>query len=202
MPSLANEIKVVEYEIDRSLLLIQSLKELEATQRHYIAELIALRLFSLVETTIESSACKIVCGATYSDGSSPTLYRSRPTAGLERAREAMRKYDRIDDRRLRWSKVSEIRQNLEKLCPSAEHFVTTLSGHGDYISDLRKVRNHIAHGNSGTRSKFQHVVRKRYGASIPSLTPGKLLISSRFSPLIVEEYCRKARVILKASLKA
>lgn len=202
MPSVSPDIKAVEYEVARSLSLIKSLVELEATQRHFIAELVALRLFSLVESTIESLACKIVCGASYSDGSSPVLLRGTPTGGIERARDAMKKYDRTEERRLRWSKVNEVKKNLDKLCLPSEYFVVTIAGHGDFISELRKVRNHIAHGNRGTRIKFQHVVRKRYGANTPSITPGKLLISSRFSPLVIEEYCRKARIILKSSVKA
>jgi len=103
--------------------------------------------------------------------------------------------------KLRWNKASEIKKNLKFLFPQNEHFVTVIDVHGQFISDLRKVRNHIAHGNVGTRRKFSEVVKNYYGASVNGMTPGRMLLSNRFSPLLVEEFCRKTQIILLAAIK-
>ena len=165
--------------------------------RTYVAELIVIRIFSLFEAIVEDTACRLVCGAKYCDGSSASLLRQRPTQGFEKARNAMRRYGRTNPReKLRWNRAGEISKNLEHFFPSNEHFVATLLGHGQFISDLRKIRNHIAHGNAGTRGKFQEVVSNYYGARVPALTPGRMLLSSRFSPLLVEQFCVNTRAIL------
>ena len=88
------------------------------------------------------------------------------------------------------------------LLPPSEHFITTLHGHGKLIADLRKVRNHIAHANQGTRTKFQQVVVNYYGAKVSSLTPGKMLLSPRFTPSLAEQWCKGTRIILREALRA
>lgn len=189
--------------IQSALGLVADLPSLSHAPRTYVAEMIVVRVFALFEAVVEDVACRLVCGAPYSDGSMPTLNRTRPTSGLERARQAMRTFGRADPHnKLRWNKASEIRRNLEHLFPSNEHFVLSLTGHGQFISDLRKVRNHIAHNNAGTRKRFHEVVRNEYGASINGMTPGRMLLSSRFTPSIVERYCRQTRIILLDAMKA
>lgn len=203
MPSLIQQAELIRSTIDRALVLIAVLPSLEGISRLYVAEMIIIRVFSLFEAVVEDSACKLVCGASYCDGMLPALQRERPTRGYERARIAMCTFGRTDARnRLRWSKAGEIGRNLEYLFPQNEHFVDTLRGHGRFISDLRKVRNHIAHGNRGTRIKFNGVVRNYYGADINSMTPGRMLLSSRFTPILVEEFCRTTQVILLTAIRA
>ena len=189
-----------------ALTLASRLQSVDGLPRLYVAEMIAVRLYSLFEAIIEDSACRLICGAKYCDGSSPLLWRPRPTRGFERARNAMRTFRRPnpDKFQLRWGKAGEIRKNLEHLFPTREHFIETIVGHGQFISDLRKVRNHIAHGNAGTRRRFDEVVRKYYGANVNAVTPGKMLLSSRFSPqrrILLERFCRTTRIILLAVIK-
>jgi hypothetical protein len=87
------------------------------------------------------------------------------------------------------------------LLPRSEHFIATLLGHGIFVTDLRKLRNHIAHGNQGTHKAFQDVVSNRYGVRIPGMTPATLLLSPRFRPILLEEYCLSTRAVLKAAAK-
>ncbi len=203
MPDLSIQMAKIQAETATALRLVGRLRQIETLPRQFVAELIAVRIFSMFEAVVEDSACRLVCGALYCDGSLPNLIRPRPTHGFERAREAMKAFNRLDRREhLRWSKAGEIAKNLEKLFPPTEIFVTTLLGHGQFISDLRKIRNHIAHGNDGTREAFQEVVQNYYGARVPGLTPGRMLLSSRFSPILVEQVCIRTRAILKTSIRA
>ena len=185
-----------------SLHLISQLSAVTSMPRRYVAELIVVRMFSLFEAVVEDSACRLVCGAPYCDGSVPALLRTRPCRGLDQARDAIRTFNRTSPRFVRWNRANEIVSNLEKLFPPSEHFVVTMVGHSGFLDDLRKVRNHIAHGNEGTHRHFQNVVAARYGAKVPGLTPGRMLLSSRFKPLLLEQYCRQTGAILRAAIKA
>ena len=156
----------------------------------------------MFEALVEDSACRLICGAKYCDGSAPSLQRSRPTHGFERAKNAMRTFSRREPHNLlRWNKAREIKKNLEYLLPTTEHFIDIIVGHGQFISDLRKVRNHIAHCNAGTRKKFDQVTSNYYGASVNAITPGRLLLSNRFSPILLEQFCRKTKIILLTAIK-
>jgi hypothetical protein len=144
----------------------------------------------------------LICGAAYCDGTLPTLLRAGPTSGFQKAREEMKKFGRNPPRNeLRWSTASEIAGNLEKLVSRTEHFTATLLNHGIFISDLRKVRNHVAHGTAGTYKGFQEVVSNIYGAKVPGMTPGRMLLSPRFKPPIVERLCRQTNIVLRTALK-
>lgn len=191
-----------------ALTLATDIRSVDSLPRVYVAEMIAVRLYSLFEAIIEDSACRLICGAKYCDGSSPRLQRPHPTRGFERARDAMRTFERPKPEKekfqLRWGRAREIRKNLEYLFPPREHFIDTVVGHGQFISDLRKMRNHIAHGSVGTRRKFDEVVRNYYGANVNAITPGKMLLSSRFSPqrrILLETFCQRTRIILLAAIK-
>ncbi len=188
-----------------ALTLATHIRSVDSLPRVYVAEMITVRLYSLFEAIIEDSACRLICGAKYCDGSSPLLQRPHPTQGFERARDAMCTFGRPDPEKekfqLRWGRAREIRKNLEYLFSPREHFIHTVVGHGQFISDLRKMRNHIAHGSVGTRRKFNEVVRNYYGANVNAITPGKMLLSSRFSPLLLEQFCRKTQIILLAVIK-
>jgi hypothetical protein len=200
---MAIQAAKVQVETTAALALVSQLTTIETRlPRQYVAELIVVRLFSLFEAIVEDSACRMVCGARYCDGTSPNLLRPRPTRSFEQARDAMRKFGRTNQRNeLRWNRANEIVSNLENLFSRNEHFVATLLGHGIFISDLRKVRNHIAHGTKDTYQDFQAVVSNLYGARVPGLTPGKILLSSRFKPILVERFCRQTHTILSAALR-
>lgn len=201
MAGLADLRDRVEKQTAAALSLVGQLTTVDGVPRQYIAELIAVRTFSLFETVVEESACQFICGASYCDGTRPTLRRERPTKGFRNALVAMRIFGRTEPRLLRWNKPGEIASNMEHLFPSTEHFVASLKGHASFVADLRKIRNHIAHGNPGTRRGFQEVVYNRYGARV-GVTPGQLLLSSRFSPTLIETLCRQNSIILKTAIRA
>ncbi len=184
MRTLAVQAKKVQSETTAALGLVAQLGLIEVMlPRQYVAELIVVRMFSLFEAIVEDSACRMICGVKYCDGTSATLLRPNPTRSFDKARDAMRHYGRTARRNeLRWNRASEIAANLEMLLNRNEHFIDTIIGHGIFVSDLRKVRNHIA-------------------PRVPGLTAGKMLLSARFSPTLVERFCRQTHAVLKAALK-
>ena len=203
MSTLQRQAHQVKVTTTIAMQLVKGLQSQDSLPRIYLAEMIVVRLFALLQAVIEDSACRLICGAKYCDGSLPQLLRHRPTNGFERARKAMRFFNRSnpDGLHLRWISASTIKENLQHLLPANEHFISTIDGHGQFISDLRKVRNHIAHGNVKTRKSFDEVVRNNYGANVNTMTPGRMLLSSRFEPNLIEQYCRSTKVILLAVVK-
>jgi hypothetical protein len=67
---------------------------------------------------------------------------------------------------------------------------------------MRRVRNRIAHNNADSRRKYRIVVRQYYGAFVNTVTPGVLLGSNRHSPLLIEQYIRKSKIVVKEIVKA
>lgn len=203
MASLNGQKVRIETQVERALSLLNSIPGIRGTSRHYLAEIALIRVYALFESVLEEAACRLVSGADYLDGSSPNLLRPQPTRGFERARRAMRTFGRSSPRiPLRWNKPSEVRDNLSELFPPTEHFVVHFQQHGKTISHIRKTRNHIAHANVGTRLRFQEVVEDLYGAKVPTITPGRLLLSPRFFPTTAERWCKELRIIMKGAIRA
>ena len=71
MVSLGVELDRVDKQVNFALSLLATLPTLKGLARHYIAELTIVRIFALFESVVEESACRLVCGATYSDGTPP-----------------------------------------------------------------------------------------------------------------------------------
>lgn len=75
--------------------------------------------------------------------------------------------------------------------------------YASYITELRYIRNYIAHRNDGTRKNFRTVVRKFYGAVVPGVTSGTLLLSERVSrPSLLETHIRTSRILIRDLVKA
>ena len=61
--------------------------------------------------------------------------------------------------------------------------------HGSRLNEIRIVRNHIAHGNAGTKAEFARVVQRRLGAMPYRLPRAGLFVLREFTPgvpLLVE----------------
>jgi hypothetical protein len=72
-----------------------------------------------------------------------------------------------------------------------------------HLTEVRYIRNHIAHRNDASRRKFRNVVPRHYGAFKPGVTSGTLLLSDRISaPPLMEVYIRTSRVLVKDLVKA
>lgn len=174
---------------------------LGAVHRKVIAEIVHLRLTILLENHMKIIFTKLGCGTPYVDGSVPKLLSRQTSAAA--AINAMRTLNRPKPITLSWNDGPSIRNGVAHILDSNEHCIAVVRNFGSHFSDLRYVRNHIAHRNDGSRSNFRKLVQRYYGANVPGVTCGTLLLSTRVStPPLIEVHIRTSRVLIKDVLKA
>lgn len=169
---------------------------LDPVHQHLIAELIVLRLFSIVESAIEDIACKLVAGAPYTNGSPPArLFSAKSRAS---AMSAMLTHRRPKPKSfLKWTSVSDIRDSTSKVLESTDPFFNYAQVHGSKISEMRKVRNFLAHRRSPkARKGYKDVVREVYGAN-SRVRIEAFLTSRRSRPVAkVDEYLATSKIVV------
>ncbi len=199
MHNLGINLRDVNRDIDKLKDLERNIHNLSAKNQKLISEIVLLRLFSMLEDTIVIMACKIVCKATYLDGSTPIVLVN--CSSSQNALQNMRNYNRTKEHKLRWTKVTDIKENLKFVLDPNEHFIKVIDYHGADIDEIRRVRNRIAHNSPQSRRDYQVVVRRYYGSTLNHLTPGNLLMSTRFSPNLIQQYLIKTKILVKEMIK-
>lgn len=160
-----------------------------------LAELVLLRLFFRLEAYLEDVAIRLACGTSYADGTPPSLLIA--SANRTAAISNLRKHGRAKTIDLKWTIGADIRNNVKHVMASVDPIYATILAHEAELDRWRRVRNHIAHGNSDTSRKFRPVVNYHYGAALPNITPGQLLLSKRFTPVLLDQAIIFARVFAK-----
>lgn len=200
-PTLKRDWDGFVAQIDRLEDLSRGLLPLSSTHRRLVAEILMVRLFMLVENSIQTIAPKLLCGALYLDTSLPI--RLVTPSSLKHAATLMETHGRPKARVLRWSKANEIRKNLELTLHLSDPVFIALAAVATVFNDMRNVRNHIAHNNAGTRSKFQSVVLRHYGARVRTVTPGLFLLSQRPGPApVLTTYLAASKTFVKTIVRA
>ncbi len=188
-------------ETDRLLALLGSTGTLAPAHQKVIAEVVLLRLAILIENGTKVAFCRIACGSTYLDGSAPLLV-SGPYASSPAAVSAMRLLNRPRPRSLPWNDGAEVRENVRHIVDGADPCYQTMINFAAFLTEVRYIRNHIAHKNDGTRRNYKKVTSRYYGANVRGVTCGTLLLSSRVSvPPLVEKLIRQARVYMRVLTK-
>jgi hypothetical protein len=98
---------------------------------------------------------------------------------------------------MKWSKVSYINETTRYVLDVNNVFLTVCSANALVISEMQAVRNRIAHRNANSRAAFATVVVRHYGANLNNVSPGLLLLSSRFTPTMLERYIAACRLIIR-----
>jgi hypothetical protein len=155
----------------------------------------------LVENHLQLIISKICCPASYLDGSLPILVTAQPS--LSRAYAAMKSFNRTRDFNVRWNNGPSIRQGIQHIIDANDHCVRVMLNYGSFLTEMRYIRNHIAHRNSGTRTNFRTLVRRYYGAMPPGISSGVLLLSPRVSKprSLLEVHILTARVLIRELVK-
>ena len=168
---------------------------LEAKYQYFVAEVIMLRLFSILEQSIAEIAYKIVAGASYLNGNSPILLTSaRNVAG---AKTLLLTYGRRKPvQNLKFTKSKFIRDSVRYVINASDAFVVKSQWHGARIDEMRKVRNHLAHRNTSTRKEYNKVVRSIYGANLRIQTGPFLVSTKRRVPANIDRYIGEVRIIM------
>ena len=181
--------------------LIPSLNNLSADHRKLVAEIMMVRLFLMVENTIQSACGKLLCGAPYLDTTTPLLLvLARSSVD---AFDLMRNHGRTKAKRsLNWTQSSEIRDNLRYTMDQNDSIFQAISNYGTLLTDMRYIRNHIAHKSSGSLENFQKLIRKHYGGLKRGVTPGLLLLTQALGPpVLIEQYILSSRVMIKSLVR-
>ena len=115
---------------------------------------------------------------------------------------AMKTYNRTREYNTSWNDAPSIRRGVEYLIHPADHCIRTLLNYSAFLTEIRYVRNHIAHRNDGTRRNFRTLLHRYYGAAPHGITSGILLLSERVSrPPLIEVNIITARVLIKDLVK-
>ena len=197
MPSLLGDYTAYKAETSRLSGLIASTTALSPAHRKFIAEIALLRLAILIENSMKSFFCKLSCGATYINGNAPLLLapqRSTPAAIL-----AMQNHNRPKLRyNLPWNDGAEIRDNIQFIIDPADRCHQELKKYAAFLTEIRWIRNHVAHRNDKSRANFVKLVRRYYGANVPGVRCGNLLVSPRVSPArpLLETHIITANVMM------
>jgi hypothetical protein len=199
MYRLGSDLKSFTNEASKLQNLQNNLYGLPPTYQKLVAEITLLRLFYLLEQAFELITCKVVCRASYLDGSKPLLLIACSNIG--NARIQMRTYNRPKGRDLRWTTVTDIEENAKYVLSIHDNLLQKFRSHKGFIDEVRGVRNHIAHNSSRSRTAYKTVVSNYYGAALNNITPGALLLSSRFSPCLINQYLSKSRILIKELVK-
>ena len=170
-------------------------QSLAPEHQYLLAELLMLRLFSIVEDAIEDLACKLVAGSPYANGTNPVrLFTAKSMGG---ARSAMLTHGRPKPwSHLRWTSAGDIRKSTAQVLNSADPFIVYAQAHGNILSEMRKVRNFLAHRSPQARQGYRDVVRLVYGAN-SRVRIGAFLTSRRSRPVAkIDEYLSTAKIMI------
>ena len=201
-PSLAVDWKFADTSLTRLQKLIPDTRLLPPAQQKFVAEIAMIRMFLLLDNTFASVAAKLLSGAQYLDNSAPK--RLATAASVASARVAMRTLGRQQPKRyLTWTQSKTIRDNLVHTMHSSDPYFGVIRNHATLLTELRFIRNHIAHGNSGTRADFRKVVVQHYGGLKRGVTPGLLLLTQAFgSTCLLERHLVSSRVLVRELVRA
>jgi hypothetical protein len=197
-PSLSVDWQRVDHELARLVSLLPSIPTLPAAHRKLVAEIMMVRLFLLVENTIQSVCGKLLCNCNYLDGSTPR--RLVTARSLSMAFDLMRTHGRVLPKRfLGWNQSADIRDNLSNALDAADPAYLVVTANAALLTHMRYMRNHIAHKNEGTRRNFHKVMRSHYGAIRRGITSGTLLLTvfAPGAPSLIAQYLTASRVFLK-----
>lgn len=163
--------------------------------RGFVAEILMLRLFNILEDSVRETACRVACGVAYRNGTVATPIRR--CANLNDALHQFKTYNRTKPlANLLFTNVSHTNKSVQNVISDIESFRVNLSPYGANFEEMRKVRNHIAHRTKSTYSDYKQVIMQRYGAYIKQ-TPGVFLTSTaRSSRPKIEEYYIAIKVII------
>jgi hypothetical protein len=186
---------------NRHDLVIHGLGQVEARLQKLVAELVMMRLFDEFQDAVAGIALRLACGTPYADGTIPNLLTA-PAKSTSSARDLFETLGRAKRKYVKWSRASYINDATKYVLDATDPFTAVCTANALIISEMQAVRNRIAHANTKSRVAFSNVVQRHYGAKLNNVSPGVLLLSSRFSPPLLEQYVAACRVITKACARA
>ena len=170
-------------------------RTLQARYQVFIGEMIFLRLFSVLEIAVEEIACKLISGANYTSGRAPNLLFSANS--VQGARNCISTHKRKRPLTYpKWNQEYQIKKNVKFLIDAKDPYVQKATIHGTALNEMRIVRNHLAHRNSGTAVLYRKVIQAAYGGHT-RIAPGPFLMSEKRTPTAkIDQYFANVTVII------
>lgn len=185
--SIKNIDKLIDYRNDS--------KNLESKYQYFIAEVIMLRLFGILEDTIRFTAFKLACNAKYRSAKVPSP--NVICTSINDARDKYRTYNRSKElQNLNWSKVNHINKSIQHVLTTSEDFYININKYPNQLNEMRVIRNHIAHRSSSTYSEFKQIKQNVFSANL-NITIGAFLTSNkRLGYSKIDSYLTITKVII------
>lgn len=184
-------------DINRLSVYVTNFGAMEAKYQYMVAEVVMLRLFSILEQAIGETALKLACGATYTNGRAATvLIPCRSIA--DATNKMMTSRPRRDQiRYLQWTKAALVERSIRYVLDSRDAFFINVQNNAILLNEMRVVRNEIAHRTKSTRQEYRTELARIYGAKT-NLTVGAFLTSSTRHPRSnIVRYIRSIPIIVR-----
>lgn len=167
-------------------------KSLPTDLQGFVAEILMLRLFSVLENCVKDVSVRIACGAAYRNGVPP-----HPIILCTSISDAEVKFRSGSKKSIQFSNVHHINESIKHVIDDTEPLRIKLSKYGNVFEEMRKVRNHIAHRTNSTLSKYKEVILSRYGANL-RIKPGSFLVSTkRETRAVIDDYSQTIKIIIE-----
>lgn len=161
----------------------------------FVAEVLMLRLFSILEKAVLDISCRVACGAQYTNGNVPTPIVM--ASSLNDAINKFKNYNRTGSlNHLHFSNVSNTNDAIKNVIPATEPFRQNLSHYGIEFEEMRNVRNQIAHRTSSTYTKYKTVILRRYGSALKLKTSVFLISTTREHRPVIDQYVTTVKLML------
>jgi hypothetical protein len=168
-----------------------------AMSRYALSEIVLIRAASIFEESLATVACKLACGAKFSNGhGDKILVISQSILGAQtsmRLQGGARTKPRVY---LKWTRAKYIRASTKGVLDPTSHYLDTCQKFGSAIDEIFEVRNHAAHKTSSTRRNYLKWVKAQYGQE-RNLQLGYFLLTKNLTPTPnIERYLTSIRVIV------
>lgn len=182
-------------DIDKLISYRNDSKSLESKYQYFIAEVVMIRLFGILEDAIRYTAFKLACKTNYRSGKTPSP--NIICKSINDARNQYRTYNRNDSLlNLNWSKVSYINKSIKFILTTSEDFYKYINNYPNEINEMRIIRNHIAHRSSSTYNDFKKLKQHLFGANL-NITIGAFLTSNkRLGYSKIDRYLTTVKIII------
>lgn len=170
-------------------------KKLPPEMYGFVAEILMLRIFSILESCIREVSVRVACGVSYKNGVMPA-----PTIRCASIQDALNKFKSVGRSRpllyLKFTNVNHTNDSIKYIINNSEPLRVKLAHYGVQFEEMRRVRNHIAHRYKNTFAEYKTVIMSRYGANL-KLKPSVFLTSTKRQPrAIIDEYLITVKVII------
>lgn len=137
-----------------------------------------LSVFAEWEHFLEHTVIWYSLGEASIKGKTPTKYLS--PLDEEHANQIISGASKYPD----WSNLEYVIKTVESLFENGEPYKSALNGFSSTFTEIKKVRNVIAHNSKKSHSEFETLVRNKLNPSYVGITPTEFLLQSKSGSVV------------------